>query len=123
MTPAKYTADTAYSTTGEESHDIMWQSHDSRGVITKDPLVGEVFHDEPDASREDADEDVEVEEERGPGGRLMLWHTGNDGDVDLGITRERRGREGEEIDYAQTFHTRGSIFPAAESNRMAVLVS
>ena len=23
MTPAKYTADTAYSTTGEESHDIM----------------------------------------------------------------------------------------------------
>ena len=53
--------------------------------LTKDSLVCEVFHDEPDAGREDADEDVEVEEERGPRGGLVFRDTGYDGDVDLGI--------------------------------------
>ena len=58
ITPAKYTADTAYNTTGgtEGSHDITQQSHDYH--ITKDSLVGEVFHDEPDTSGEHAHEDV-----------------------------------------------------------------
>ena len=41
---------------------------------------------------------MEVEEERGPGGGLVFRHTGNDGDVDLGITREREERERKEIE-------------------------
>ena len=53
--------------------------------LTKDSLVGEVFHDNPDPSWKDANQNVQVEEEGGPGGGLVLRHTGNDGDVDLGI--------------------------------------
>ena len=41
--------------------------------------------DLPQANRKDTDQDVKVEEEGEPGGGLVLAHTGNDGDVDLGV--------------------------------------
>lgn len=45
-----------------------------------------MLHDKPDASWEDTDENVEIKEEGGPGGGLVLRDTGYDGNVDLGIT-------------------------------------
>ena len=54
-------------------------------ILTEHPLVREVFHHEPYPGWEHTDEDVEIEEERGPRGGLMFRDTCNDGDVDLGI--------------------------------------
>ena len=53
--------------------------------LTEDALVVDVLDDEPGSSGEDGDEDVEVEEERDPGGRLVLRHRRDDRDVDLGV--------------------------------------
>ena len=54
--------------------------------LTEDSLVGEVFHDDPYTSWEHAHQYVEVKEEGGPGGGLMLRHTRNDRDMDLGVS-------------------------------------
>ena len=53
--------------------------------LTEDALVVDVLDDEPGSSREDGDEDVEVEEEWDPGGRLVLRHRRDARDVDLGV--------------------------------------
>ena len=60
--------------------------------MTKDSLIREVFHDEPYPRGEHTHQDVQVEEEGGPGGGLVLRHTGYDGDVDLGIAAGRMVR-------------------------------
>ena len=53
--------------------------------------------DLPKANRKDTDQDVKVEEEGEPGGRLVLAHTGNDGDVDLGVACVPKGVEPEKF--------------------------
>ncbi len=60
-------------------------------LLTEDPLVSEVFHDDPDTGREHAHQYVEVKKEGGPSGGLMLRHTCNDRDVDLGVPVCPRG--------------------------------
>ena len=70
ITPAKYTADTAYRTTAKENHVKITST--SCDCFTKDSLVCEVLHDKPHPSWEHAHQNVEVEEERCPGCRLML---------------------------------------------------
>lgn len=52
---------------------------------TEDALVVDVLDAEPQAGWEGAHQDVQVEEERHPGGGLVLRHRGDDGDVDFGI--------------------------------------
>jgi len=49
------------------------------------PLVVYVLDAVPETDREDTGQDVQVEEEAEPGGRLVLRHAGYDGNVDLGI--------------------------------------
>ena len=44
-----------------------------------------MLHDKPDPRREDTHQDMEVKEEGGPGGGLVLGDTRNDGDMDLGV--------------------------------------
>lgn len=78
-----------------------WKKHDQRlpgvversfkGVLTEHSLVVDVFDTEPEACREGAHQDVEVEEEGDPGGGLVLWHRGDDGDVDLCVAAHRQG--------------------------------
>lgn len=67
--------------------------------LTKHSLIVDVLDAEPQACREGAHQDVEVEEEGDPGGWLVLRHRRYDGDVDLGIAakemkkRERKNRQ------------------------------
>ena len=49
----------------------------------EDALVVDVLDAVPEADGKDAGQDVQVEEEGEPGGRLVLADTGNDRDVDL----------------------------------------
>lgn len=60
---------------------------------TKHSLIVDVLDAEPQARRERAHQDVKVEEERDPGGGLVLRHRRYDGDVDLSVA-EDGGREG-----------------------------
>ena len=53
--------------------------------LTEDAFVIDVLDDEPGSSQEDGDEDVEVKEERDPGGQLVLQHRCDDREVDLGM--------------------------------------
>lgn len=63
--------------------------------LTKDALVVDILDAEPEACWEGADQDVEVEEERHPGGGLVLRHRRDDGDMDLSVAGEgERGQEG-----------------------------
>ena len=55
-------------------------------VLTEDPLVVDLFDDEPGAGGEGTDEDVQVEEERHPGGGLMLRYRRDDGNVNFGVS-------------------------------------
>ncbi len=59
-------------------------------MLTKDSLIIDVLDAEPEACWEGADEDVQVKEERDPGGGLVLWHRGDDRDVDLCVSEHRR---------------------------------
>ncbi len=59
-------------------------------MLTKDSLIIDVLDAEPEACWEGADEDVQVKEERDPGGGLVLWHWGDDRDVDLCVSEHRR---------------------------------
>ena len=72
---------------------------DSRDGVQDDehPLVIHVLDAIPEADGEDTGEDVQVEEEAEPGGRLVLRHTGNDGDVDLGVACVPKGVEPEKF--------------------------
>lgn len=60
---------------------------------TKHTFVIDVLDAEPETCWEGADQDVEVEEERHPRGRLVFWDRRYDGDVDLGIAAERRNMQ------------------------------
>lgn len=85
-----------------------WKKHDQRlpgaverfkrcsfkGVLTEHSLIIDVFDTEPEACREGAHQDVEVEEEGDPGGGLVLRHRGDDGDVDLRVAAHREGGRG-----------------------------
>ena len=51
----------------------------------EDAFVVDVPDAVPESDWKDACQDVQVEEEREPGGRLVLAHTGDDRDVDLGV--------------------------------------
>ena len=55
--------------------------------LTEDPLVVDVFDAVPQADRVGKHQDVQVEEEAEPGGRLVLRHRRDDGNVDLGVAR------------------------------------
>lgn len=48
-------------------------------------LILEILEAQVDTSGEEPDEEVQVEEKRGPGGRLVLRDGSNDGNVNLGI--------------------------------------
>ena len=69
------------------------QSNHDTGEVTseegiyndEDVLIGQFLEAEVDASGEQPDQHVEIEEESGPGSRLMLRHGCNDRDMDLGI--------------------------------------
>lgn len=63
------------------------------GALTEDALVVDVLDAEPEARREGADQDVQVEEEGHPGGGLVLGHRRDDGDVDLGVAVGRKTRK------------------------------
>lgn len=57
----------------------------------EDVLVPEVLEAEIDTSREQPDQEVQVEEESRPCGRLVLRNGGNDGDMNLGIASVPEG--------------------------------
>jgi hypothetical protein len=86
MTPAKYTALMAYRKTGEKTR-LKKIIRQIDSALTEDPFIVNLFDDEPQTGREHADKDVQVKEERHPGGRLMLRDGGDDRDVDLGVAR------------------------------------
>ena len=69
---------------------------------TKYTFVVDVLDAEPETCWEGADQDVEVEEERHPRGRLVLWDRRYDGDVDLGVAVEMR-RNIQDATYVEHF--------------------
>lgn len=54
-------------------------------IRTKDSLIVDILDAVPQAHGERTHEDVQVEEERRPRGRLMLWHRRDDRNVDLRV--------------------------------------
>ena len=62
-------------------------------ILTENPLVVDVLDDEPGASGEHTDEDVQVKEEGHPSSRLVFGDRSDDGDVNLGVTRVPQGIE------------------------------
>lgn len=59
-----------------------------------------MFHDKPHPRRVDANEEVEIKENGGPGCWLVLRDAGNNGDVDLRIAKDRK--EGERMVNTKT---------------------
>lgn len=95
ITPAKYTALTAYSTTGGRQRDSrQTQRHSALDLKengrTEHTLVTDVSDAEPEACWEGAHQDVEIKEERNPGGGLMLRYRRDDGNVNLGVAAQKK---------------------------------
>lgn len=67
------------------NHDTGEVCAEDRVDNDKDVLVAELAEAPEETSREQPDEHLEVEEVRGPGGRLVLRDGGDDGHVDLGV--------------------------------------
>lgn len=61
---------------------------------TENAFVIDVFDAKPKACWEGAHQDVQIEEEGDPRGRLVLRHRRDDGDVDLGVAVQRRKMKG-----------------------------
>ena len=57
----------------------------TKNKITENSLVIDLLDTEPHTSRENTNENVQVEEKRRPGSRLMLTDTSDDRNVNLGI--------------------------------------
>ena len=74
---------------GEGEHQSDHDTSEVRGQDgvddNEDLLVFEVAEAHVHTGREQPDQHVQVEEERGPGSRLMLGDGCDDGDVDLGV--------------------------------------
>lgn len=64
---------------------------EAEAPLTEHSLIVDVLDAEPQACREGAHQDVEVEEEGDPGGWLVLRHRRYDGDVDLGVAAKEMG--------------------------------
>ena len=62
-------------------------------MLTKDTFVIDVLNAEPKACWEGTDQDVQVKEERYPGGGLMLGYGCYDGNVDLSVAVENMKRK------------------------------
>lgn len=66
-------------------------------MLTKHTFVINVLNAKPKACWEGADQDVQVKEERDPGGGLMLRHGCYDGNVDLSIAMENVAKDKNQI--------------------------
>lgn len=64
-----------------------------RGLLTKHPLIIDVFNTVPHADREGTGENVQVKEKGNPGGGLVLGHGRDDRDVYFGVARVPQGVE------------------------------
>ena len=59
----------------------------AKNELTEDAFIIDLLDAEPHASRKRTHQNVQVEEEGRPRGRLMFRHGGDDGDVNLGVAR------------------------------------
>lgn len=82
---------------GERQHET---NHDTGEVAAKqgvnndeNMLIGQLLVAQINASGQEPDEHVEIEEEGGPCCGLMLRDRGDDGDVNLGVSRVPQGVE------------------------------
>ena len=69
------------------THTRTKQTNLQNEILTKHSLIIDVLYAVPHASREGADQNVEVEEERDPGRGLVFRHGCDDGYVNFGVAR------------------------------------
>lgn len=69
----------------ETDHDTGKVAGEERVDDNKDMLIPEVLEAHVNTRGEEPNEEVEIKEERWPGGRLVLRDGGNDGNVNLGV--------------------------------------